>query len=234
MPNQAEYNAIFLSVLMGLSAVGLGIVPGVALAWLLARRDFPGKILVETVVFLPLVLPPVATGYFLVLIFGQHGALGEVLSRLGLKIVFTWSGMALAAAVMGFPLLVRTVRASLENIDPRLESAARTLGCSPLRTFFSVTLPLAWTGVVAGSVLCFARALGEFGATAMISAGTRGNRTISLEIFRHYQTPGQEDAIARLVVISVLLSAIALAASELLINRYRRPGSPPMPKELSG
>ncbi len=233
MPNQAEYDAIFLSVLMGLSAVGMGIVPGVALAWLLARRDFPGKILVETVVFLPLVLPPVATGYFLVLIFGQQGALGGVLSRLGLKIVFTWSGMALAAAVMGFPLLVRTVRASLENIDPRLESAARTLGCSPLRTFFSVTLPLAWTGVVAGSVLCFARALGEFGATAMISAGTRGNRTISLEIFRHYQTPGQEDAIARLVVISVLLSALALAASELLINRYRRPGSFSTPMEPS-
>ena len=233
MINQSELSAILLSILMGLCAVGLGIVPGVALAWLLARRDFPGKILVETVVFLPLVLPPVVTGYFLLSIFSDQGALGGVLTRLGIKIIFSWSGMALAAAIMGFPLLVRTARASLENIDPRLESAARTLGCTPMRTFFSVTLPLAWTGVVAGSVLCFARALGEFGATAMVSAGTRGNRTISLEIFRHYQTPGQEEAIARLVVISVILSAIALAASELLTTRYRKRGSSPAPKESS-
>ncbi|MBN2290441.1 MAG: molybdate ABC transporter permease subunit [Candidatus Glassbacteria bacterium] len=217
---------------MGLCAVGLGIVPAVALAWLLARREFPGKILVETLVFLPLVLPPVVTGYLLVLVFGQQGVLGGMLGRLGVRMVFTWSGMALAAAVMGFPLLVRTARASFEVIDPSLEAAARTLGCSPLRTFFSVTLPLAWTGVVAGSVLCFARALGEFGATAMVSAGTLGQRTISLEIFRHYQTPGHEAAIARLVVVSVLLSALALAASEHLVGRYRKRAPQSVMKEL--
>jgi molybdate transport system permease protein len=233
MINQAELSAVLLSLLMGFCAVGLGTVPAVALAWVLARRNFPGKILVETIVFLPLVLPPVVTGYFLVLLFGRQGALGEVLSSLGLKVVFSWSGMALAAAIMGFPLLVRTARASFEVVDPRLESAARTLGCSPIRTFFSVTLPLAWTGVVAGGVLCFARALGEFGATAMVSAGTLGNRTISLEIFRYYQTPGQEAAIARLVVISLFLSAAALAVSELLANRYKKPVSDPSVKESS-
>jgi molybdate transport system permease protein len=120
---------------------------------------------------------------------------------------------------MGFPLLVRTVRNALENVDPRLESAARTLGCSPIRTFFTVTLPLSWPGIVAGSVLCFARALGEFGATAMVSAGTQGNRTIPLEIFHHHQTPGHEAEVMRLVVISVGLSALALIASETLIAR---------------
>jgi len=232
--NQAEISAISLSVLMGLCAVGLGIVPGVALAWLLARRDFPGKILVETAVFLPLVLPPVVTGYFLLLIFDRQGALGGVLYRRGIEIVFSASGMALAAAIMGFPLLVRAARASFENIDPRLEAAARTLGCSRLETFFSVTLPLAWAGIVAGSVLSFARALGEFGATAMVSAGTPGQRTISLEIFRHYQTPGQEQAMARLVIISVLLSAAALAASELLASRYRKRGPSSPTREPSG
>jgi len=217
---ESEISAIYLSLLMGFLAVLMGLVPGVSLAWLLSRRNFPGKPIVETVIFLPLVIPPVVTGFFLIKLFSQHSLLGGLLSSIGVRVVFSWTGMALAAAIMGFPLLVRTVRGALENINPRFESAARTLGCSPLKTFFSVTLPLAWPGVVAGSVLCFARALGEFGATAMVSSGTMGNRTIPLEIFQHYQTPGHEGEMIRLVVISLLLSAVALAASEILINRY--------------
>jgi len=217
---ESEISAIYLSLLMGFLAVLLCLVPGVSLAWLLSRRNFPGKPVVETVVFLPLVIPPVVTGFFLIRLFSRHSLIGGLLADMGIRVVFSWAGMALAAAVMGFPLLVRTMRGALENINPRFESAARTLGCSPLRTFFTVTLPLAWPGIVAGSVLCFARALGEFGATAMVSSGTLGNRTIPLEIFHHYQTPGHEAEVIRLVVISLLLSAAALAASEMLINRY--------------
>ncbi|HUU28144.1 MAG TPA: molybdate ABC transporter permease subunit [archaeon] len=217
--SQAELSAVTLSLFMGFCAVSLCIVPGVLMALILARRSFPGKILVETVVFLPLVIPPVATGYFLLRLFGQKSLLGGLLAGLGVRVVFSWSGMALAAALMGFPLLVRTVRAWLENVDPQLESAARTLGCSRIQTFFSVTLPLSWPGIVAGSVLCFARALGEFGATAMVSAGTPDQRTIPLEIFRHYQTPGHEEAVLRLVLISIALSAAALAMSEVLIRK---------------
>ena len=216
-----EVSAILLSLLMGLCAVILTIVPGVALAWLLSRRNFPGKSIVETAIFLPLVIPPVVTGYFLLKVFSQQSLVGGLLAGFDIRVIFSWTGMALAAALMGFPLLVRTVRGAFENVNPRLEAAARTLGCSALRTFFSVTLPLAWPGVVAGSVLCFARALGEFGATAMVSAGTQGNRTIALEIFHHYQSPGHETEVMRLVVISLALSAAALITSETLIARSR-------------
>jgi len=215
MQNQ-EISAILLSLLMGVCAVILTIVPGVALAWLLSRRKFPGKTLVETVVFLPLVIPPVVTGYFLIKVFSQQKLLGSLLAELGIRVIFSWTGMAIAAAVMGLPLLVRTVRSAFDNVNPKLEAAARTLGCSPLRTFFAVTLPLSWPGIVAGSVLCFARALGDFGATAMVSAGTEGNRTISLEIFHHYQSPGHEAEVLRLAAISLILSALALIASEML------------------
>ncbi|MFH1070586.1 MAG: molybdate ABC transporter permease subunit [Candidatus Glassbacteria bacterium] len=219
MIQNPEASAIFLSLLIGVCAVVLGIVPGVALAWLLSRRKFPGKALVETAVFLPLVIPPVVTGFLLLKLFSQQSVLGGLLADLGIRVIFSWTGMAIASAVMGFPLLVRTVRGALESVNPRLEATARTLGCSPLRTFFAVTLPLCWPGIVAGSVLCFARALGEFGATAMVSAGTPGNRTIPLEIFHHYQTPGHEAEVLRLVVISLTLSALALVASETLIAR---------------
>ncbi len=215
----SEMSSIWLSIYMGTLAVALGIVPGVGLAWLLARRKFPGKSVVETVIFLPLVIPPVVTGFFLIKAFGTQSFIGSLLGQLGIRVVFTWTGMAIAATVMGFPLLVRSVRNAFEQVDPRLESAARTLGCSPLRTFFTVTLPLSWPGIVAGGVLCFARALGEFGATAMVSAGTQGNRTIPLEIFHHHQAPGHEAEVMRLVVISLALSALALLASEALVAR---------------
>ncbi|MDA0999172.1 MAG: molybdate ABC transporter permease subunit [bacterium] len=214
-------SALFLSLVMGLSSVGIGIAPAVAVAWLFARRDFPGKALAETLVFLPLVLPPVVTGYLLLFIFGKYSFPGNLLARAGIEIPFTWVGMAIAGTVMGFPLLVRTVRSGFESVDARLEGAARSLGCTRLETFFAVTLPLSWPAVVAGAVLCFARALGEFGATVMMSPGTSGNRTIPLEIFRSYQTPGQEEAVIQLAVVSILLSAVALGASEVLARRFR-------------
>jgi molybdate transport system permease protein len=216
---ETEWMAIGLSLLMGLSAAVIALGPGVALAWLLSRRTFRGKSLLETLIFLPLVIPPVVTGYALLLLFGVHSPAGRLLEALGIRLIFTWGGMAVAATVMGFPLLVRTARHAMENVDPQLEQVARTLGCSPLRTFFTVTLPLAWPGIAAGLVLCFARALGEFGATAMISAGTTGNRTIALEIFRHYQTPGHDIEVLRLALISISLSALALIISEHLAGR---------------
>ena len=206
---------------MGICSVAIGIVPAVAIAWLLARRSFWGKTIIEALVFLPLVIPPVVTGYVMLILLGRKSLLGEWLVAIGIEIPFTWAGMALAGAVMGFPLIVRIVRGSFEGVDPRLESAARTLGYSRWRTFFSLTLPLSWPGVLAGSVLCFARALGEFGATVMMSPGTDGYRTIPLEIFRSYQAPGQEEAVFRLALASITISIVALAMSEALIQRYR-------------
>ena len=217
--HDSEISAITLSLLMGFCSVALNLVPGVATAWIFSRCTFRGKALLETFVFLPLVIPPVVTGYFLIRIFNQQSLVGAILNRLDVQVVFTWTGMAVASAVMSFALLVRTVRGVLDEINPRLEQAARSLGYSPLRTFFKVTLPLAWPGIVAGSVLCFARTLGEFGATVMISAGTAGNRTIPLEIFHHYQTPGHETEMMRLVVVSIAISSAALVVSEMLIAR---------------
>ena len=216
-----ESSALLLSLFMGICSVAIGIIPAVSIAWLLARRSFWGKTIIEALVFLPLVIPPVVTGYVMLILLGRKSLLGEWLVAIGIEIPFTWAGMALAGAVMGFPLIVRTVRGSFEGVDPRLESAARTLGYSRWRTFFSLTLPLSWPGVLAGSVLCFARALGEFGATVMMSPGTDGYRTIPLEIFRSYQAPGQEEAVFRLALASITISIVALAMSEALIQRYR-------------
>lgn len=219
--NGTETAALALSLLMGLSSVALGLLPATGIAWLLARREFPGKTAVEALVFLPLVVPPVVTGYLLLIAFGRGGPLGRILAAAGVEVPFTWLGMALAGASMGFPLLVRTMRVAFEAVDPWLERAARTLGCTRAETFLRVTLPLAWPGVVAGGILCFARALGEFGATVMMSPGTAGYRTIPLEIYRSYQTPGGEAAVWRLALVSIAISAAALGASEVMVRRYR-------------
>ena len=218
----AELSSIWLSLAMGFSAVAINFVPSIALAWILARKEFAGKYLLESIIFLPLVLPPVVTGYFLLVLLGTNGWLGNLLADSGIRILFTWKAMAIAAALMGLPLFVRTARLAIESVDPGLEKAARTLGAGKLATFFSITLPLARPGIIAGAILCFARALGEFGATAMVSAGSDGNRTIALEIFRQYQTPGAESAMARLALISALLSAAALIAGEYLGRKMRR------------
>ena len=197
----------------------LMLPPGLLLAWLLARGRFPGRLLLETVVSLPLVMPPVATGLLLLGLFAPLGPLGGPLARLGVDVVFTWKAVVLAMTVMGLPLLVRTVRAGIEQVDRRYEAAAATLGAGPLRVFFTITLPLAFPAVVAGGVLGFARAIGEFGATVMIAGSIPGStRTLAVAIYSFAET-GRDDDALRLVGISAVIAFIALWISNWMASR---------------
>lgn len=207
---------------LGVAALStLLILPfGVGLGWLLARRAWPGKAIVETLVALPLVIPPVATGLVLLKLFGRRGPLGHFFERtLGLEIVFTWKAVVLATAVMSVPLLVRSARVAFEEVPVRLEQVARTLGAGPWRAFFTISLPLARRGLLAGGVLAFARALGEFGATVMVAGMIPGETvTLSLGIYQNVQL-GRDDAALGLLAISVTLAFGAVAASEWLLRR---------------
>jgi molybdate transport system permease protein len=199
----------------------LAILPGgVALAWLLARRDWPGKSLVETLVALPLVIPPVATGLVLLKLFGRRGPVGGWLeSTFGWEIVFTWRGVVLATAVMSFPLLVRTARVAFEGVNPRLEHVARTLGAGPWRVFATITLPLAARGLIAGTVLAFARALGEFGATIMVAGFIPGQTaTLALSIY-HLVQLGRDGEALVLLTVSLVLALGAVWLSEWFLRR---------------
>jgi len=218
-----ELDAIRLSLQVAALSVAASLPLAIAAAWLLARREFPGKTLLDALVHLPLVLPPVVVGYFLLLGFGRQGPLGALLeSCCGLVLAFRWTGAALACAVMGFPLMVRAVRLSLEAIDPGLESAARTLGAGPLAVFFSVTLPLAAPGLVTGALLSFARSLGEFGATITFVSNIPGEtRTLPIAIYTYTQVPGGDAQALRLSLIAVALSMAALFFSEVLARRAR-------------
>ena len=216
-----ETQAILLSLQVA-SVATLAMLPiGVALAWLLARREFWGKTLLNGVVHLPLVLPPVVTGYLLLVAFGRQGFAGEFFEQCcGLVFSFRWTGAALAAAVMGLPLMVRAIRLTIEAVDKRLESGAATLGASPARIFFTVTLPLAAPGLIAGSILAFAKALGEFGATITFVSSIPGEtQTIALAIYGLTQVPGGEEALWRLAAVSIVISLAALAASEVMARR---------------
>jgi molybdate transport system permease protein len=216
-----------MSLLVAGAALVIVLPPGIALGWFFARRSFPGKTFLEALVFLPLVLPPVVTGYLLLMVAGQNGWVGSFLSEVfGLRIVFTWVGMALAGALVGLPFLVRAVRLSVESVNPGLEETARTLGLGPWRTFLRVTLPLARTGILAGALLAFARALGEFGATVMVAPNVAGTRTLALEIFRQASVPGGEAAVARLALISAVLSLLALMGTEWFAQRAAGRASP--------
>ncbi len=197
--------------------------PGLALAWLLARRSWPGKSVVETLVALPLVIPPVATGLILLKLFGRNGPLGALLERsLGLEILFTWKAVLLATAVMSWPLLVRAARVAFEEVDPRLEQVARTLGAGPARVFFTITLPLAARGIAAGALLAFARALGEFGATMMVAGYFVGHTaTLSLGIYHLVQLGRDSEALV-LLALSVTLAYAAVCVGELLSRRARK------------
>lgn len=192
-----------------------------ALAWLLARARFPGRFLLDGLVYLPLVLPPVVTGWLLLLAFGPEGPAGRFLDRtLGITLMFRWTGAALAAAIMALPLMVRAIRLSIEAVDRRLEGAARTLGASPWRAFLTVTLPLSLPGVLAGAVLGFARSIGEFGATITFVSNIPGEtRTLPLAIYSALQIPGSEALVTRLALISVALSLGAVILSEALARR---------------
>jgi molybdate transport system permease protein len=197
----------------------LMLPPGLFLAWLLARGRFPGRVLIDTAISLPLVMPPVATGLVLLALVAPRGPLGSLLERAGVDIVFTWKAVVLAMAVMGLPLFVRTVRAGIEQVDRRYEAAAATLGAGPLRVFFTVTLPLARPAVLAGAVLGFARALGEFGATIMIAGSIPGStRTLAVAIYSFAETGRDRDA-AVLVAVSAAIAFVALALSNWIASR---------------
>lgn len=216
MLSNAQWTAIALSLQVATVAVVISLPLALAVAWVFARYRFPGKTLLETVVNLPLVVPPVVTGYVLLQIFGRRGWLGEPLERLlGIQIVFDWKGAALASAVVAFPLLVRSIRIGFAGVDRKLEQAARTLGASRWRTFATVTLPLARRGMIAGCVLAFARSLGEFGATMMVAGNLAGQtQTIALFIYTELQTPGGESAAGGVIAVSIAIAAVALLVGE--------------------
>ena len=216
-----EWIAVRLSLLIAVTATLAALPFGIAVAWLLSRKDFWGKSLLDGIVHLPLVLPPVVTGYLLLLSFGRKGPVGGFLADyFGIVFSFRWTGAALACGVMGFPLLVRAARLSFEAIDRKLEDAAATLGADRARTFLTVTLPLALPGIIAGMVLCFAKALGEFGATITFVSNIPGEtQTISAAIYTFLQVPGGEGAAGRLVIVAILIALAALVASEWLARR---------------
>ena len=219
-----ELTAIRLSLRVAFWAM-LGSLPvGVVIALLLSRGQFWGKSLLNVIVHLPLVLPPVVTGYVLLLLFGRRGPIGEFLAEsFGIVFAFRWTGAALACAVMGFPLLVRSIRLSIDAVDRRLEDAAGTLGANALWIFLTITLPLIVPGIVAGMILSFARALGEFGATSTFVSNIPGEtQTLPTAIYTLIQTPGGDLAALRLTLVSVAISMIALFASEALIERATR------------
>jgi molybdate transport system permease protein len=223
-----EFVAIKLSLRVAGVAMLVSLPLGILVAYILSRGNFRGKILLDGLVHMPLVLPPVVTGYVLLILFGRRGPLGGFLeSTFGLVLSFRWTGAALAAGVMAFPLMVRAIRLAMDTIDRRSEEAAATLGASPLWVFLTVTLPLALPGIVAGVVLGFAKALGEFGATITFVSNIPGEtQTIPAAIYTYTQTPGGEAGALRLSLIAVVISLAALVASELLSRRtgQRRAG----------
>ena len=216
-----EWIAIRLSLRIAIVATLVALPFGIAIAWLLARKSFWGKTLLDGLVHLPLVLPPVVTGYLLLISFGRRGLLGAFLAdHLGIVLSFRWTGAALACGIMGFPLLLRPIRLAIEAIDARLEEAAATLGANRIWVFLTVTLPLALPGLIAGIVLCFAKALGEFGATITFVGNIPGEtQTISAAIYTFTQVPNGDAAAGRLVLVAIAISLAALVAAECLSRR---------------
>jgi molybdate transport system permease protein len=207
------------TILTALGATILMVPPGLLMAWILARHPFRGRVLVDTLVSLPLVMPPVATGLLLLLLFAPRGPFGRILARLGVEVVFTWKAVVIAMAVMGLPLFIRTERAGFEQVDRRYEMVAATLGATPLRVFFSISLPLAAPAVSAATVLGFARALGEFGATIMIAGSIPGaTRTLSVAIYSFAET-GRDREAALLLGISAAIAFAALWVSTRITSR---------------
>ncbi|WP_299554161.1 molybdate ABC transporter permease subunit [uncultured Tateyamaria sp.] len=224
MLDEAGWTALRLSLLVGVTATLLALPLAIWIAWLLARRDFWGKSVLNALVHLPLVLPPVVTGYLLLLSFGRNGPAGRFLEEtFGLVLAFRWTGAALAAMVMGFPLMVRAIRLAIEAVDPKIEDAARTLGAPGWAVFGSITLPLILPGVLAGAVMGFAKAMGEFGATITFVANIPGEtQTLPSAIYALLQVPGGEDAAIRLVLWACIIALGAVVLSEWLARRVAR------------
>jgi molybdate transport system permease protein len=226
MPNSDELGIILLSLKVALTSVVFSLPLAIAVAYVLARHEFPGKTLLDSVVHLPLVLPPVVVGFALLVLFGRHGWIGAPLADwFGIVFAFRWTGAALAAAIMGFPLMVRAIRLSFAAIDRRLETVGRTLGASRASVFLSVTLPLGIPGIVSGVVLAFARSLGEFGATITFVSNIPGEtQTLPLAIYTFTQVPNGDAQALRLSIIAVVLSIGALLAAEWLARHPRLRG----------
>lgn len=220
----AEWAIVLLSLKVAVFCVVLITVPAVALAWLLARKSFYGKSLVDSLVHLPMVLPPVIPGFILLMLLGKQGWIGSRLYEyFGITIAFTWFGAVIASAVMAFPLLVRAARQAIAQVDRHLELAAQTLGAHPLRVFFTITLPLAMPGIITGLILAFSRSLGEFGATITFVGNIEGEtRTLPLAIYTYTQVPNGDIPAMRLVILSMLLALGALMLSEYLSRRANR------------
>lgn len=216
-----ETEALRLSLWVSVWAVAGSLPIGIVLAWVLARRHFPGKTLLDGLIHLPLVLPPVVIGYMLLVLLGRKGVIGAPLHQaFGISFAFNWKGAALASAVVAFPLLVRAIRLSMEAIDQGLEAAASTLGAGPMRVFFTITIPLAVPGIITGVILAFARSLSEFGATITFVSNIPGEtRTLPLALYTLTQVPGGDAGALRLCVISVIVAMVALMASEVLARR---------------
>ena len=216
------WEAVALSLRVSLVATLASLPFGILVAYVLARKEFYGRSVLNALVHLPLVLPPVVTGYILLVLFGKQGYLGGALDLLGISLAFRWTGAALAASIMAFPLMVRAIRLAIEAVDQGLEEAAATLGASPFKVFWTVTLPLCFPGILAGSVLAFAKAMGEFGATITFVSNIPGEtRTIPSAIYTFLQVPGGETSVVKLVVFSIILAFGALAVSEIMARRAK-------------
>ena len=212
-----EWQALALSLRVGLLSVVCALPFALALAWLLSRRRFPGRMLLEAALFLPLILPPVVTGYALLALFGAHGPLGRLLGSLGIVVAFRWTGAVIAAAVMGFPLLVLSIRVAFDNVDRRLEAAAETLGARAWRRFATIVLPLSLRGIAAGCVLAFARAFGEFGATISFVSNIPGEtRTLPIAIYELLNVPGGMPGVHRLAIVSLIVALGAAAGATVI------------------
>lgn len=219
-----EYYAILLSLKVSLVAIAVSLPPGVMIAWLLARKEFWGKSLLDNLVHLPLVLPPVVIGYLLLMLMGKKGFLGTWLYQwFGINFSFSWQGAALASAVVAFPLMVRAIRQAIEAIDKKIEDVAKTLGASSLRVFFTITLPLALPGVIVGCMLAFARSMGEFGATiTFVGNIPKQTQTIPLAMYSLLEMPYSEQAAMRLCIVAIIISFVALFLSEKISQYYQR------------
>ena len=223
MLSAEELSALYLSAKVALFATVISLPFAIALAWVLARYEFRLKFLVEAVLQMPMVLPPVVLGYLLLVLFGQQGWIGRYLNQLGIQVAFNWKGAVLASIIVAFPLMVQPIRLSFQLINQHLEQVAATLGANPLRVFCSISLPLAIPGIIIGSILCFSRSLGEFGATITFVGNIPDEtRTIPIAIYSFLQQPNGEEMAMRLVMLSLLLAFSALIANYVILQKYQK------------